>query len=285
LIYAAYHQREEIHTFLDGLFEELTIARVEIDVIEVDGPAFQHHDPNEWCLALLYRKMAQAVLFGDKGSAVEPASILRKRPLLVMRGTCDHPELLDPKLLEAASRRLQAEDVKFERDPVTLTEMSICHVDYGRELPAAEMLKCIRQLSPRGPLILSDLAETYLLSRYLRRYSTEPVRFVLSIAAAAKIMHETFYRNLPGTLLEGLGKLMATNVKLYVAPMERTALVDALRDLSGDLPLRPSRHGVVGLNDLKLPGPAHHLFEYLRASDRLLELTEPGVRNNAPAAA
>ncbi|HKE24435.1 MAG TPA: hypothetical protein VKB88_18860 [Bryobacteraceae bacterium] len=285
LIYAAFHQRGEIGTFMDGLFEELTTARIEIDVIEVDGPAFLHQDTNEWCLALLYRKMAHAVLFDEKGGPVEPASVLRKRPLLVMRGTSDHPELLDPELLEAASRRLRAEGVKFERDPVTLTEMSTCHVDCGRTPPAVDMLKCVRQLSPRGPLILSDLAETYLLSRYLRRYSTEPVRFVLSIAAAAKIMHETFYQNLPGTLLEGLGKLLAANVKLYVAPMPRQAVVDALRDLSGGLPLRPSGKGLVGLDDLKLSGPSHHLFEYLRESGRLLELTEPDVRENVPAAA
>jgi hypothetical protein len=57
----------------------------------------------------------------------------------------------------------------------------------------------------------------------LRRHSTEQVRFILSVAAAAKIMHEVFYRTLPGTLPEGIGRLLATNVKLYVAPVPREA--------------------------------------------------------------
>lgn len=285
LIHSAFHNREGIDTFLAGLFEELSIARVEIDVIELDGPAFLHQDSNTWCLALLYRKMAHAVVFGVGGVPVEPASVIRKRPLLVMRGTCQYPELLEAGLLQAARRRLLAERVQFERDPVELVEMSIHHVEKTKAPSPAAMLRCIRQLSPQGPMIVSDFPETYLLSRYLRRYSTEPVRFVLTIAAAAKIMHEAFYQDLPGTLLEGLGKLLATNVKLYVAPMPRKALAEALRGLSGGAPLRASANGVVGLDDLALSGPPRHLFDYLRASGRVLELTEPDLRGTVPKAA
>ena len=47
------------------------------------------------------------------------------------------------------------------------------------------------------------------------------MRFILGVSAAAKTMHEAFYQHLPGTLLEGVGRLLATNVKLYVAPMPR----------------------------------------------------------------
>lgn len=283
LIYAAFHQRHEIPPFLDGLFEELSTARIEIDVVEVDGPAFSHQNSSEWCLALLYRKMAQAVVFGLGGVPVEPASVMRKRPLLVMRGTCEHVDLLDPGLLPAAGRRLMAEGLRFEREPIALVEMSVRPAGGARVPSAPAMLECIQRLSPHGPIIVSDFPETYLLSRYLRRHSTEPVRFVLSIAAAAKIMHEAFYQNLPGAMLEGLGKLLANNVKLYVAPMQRLALVEALRNFSGNLPLNASGSSVVGLDDLTLTGPARHLFEYLRASGKVLELTEPGAGIRAAA--
>jgi hypothetical protein len=110
--------------------------------------------------------------------------------------------------------------------------MSIRHVSRVETFSAAELLGRMQQLKGRGPVAVTDFPETYLLSRYLRRYSTEPVRFLLSIAAAAKILQEAFYQDLPGTLLEGLGKLLATNVKLYVAPMPREAFAAALKDLS-----------------------------------------------------
>ena len=38
-----------METFLEGLFEELSIARIEIDVIDFDGPSFVDQDARGWC--------------------------------------------------------------------------------------------------------------------------------------------------------------------------------------------------------------------------------------------
>ena len=272
LVYAAFHQRSDIESFLTGLFDELSIARIEIDVIEFNGPAFADQDARAWCLALLRRQMAHAVVFDTQGKVVEPSSVLRKRPLLVMRGSFSHPELFDPGLFQAANRQLLAEDTPFEREPAVLFEMTIHHVSGDETLAAPEMLACIQQLTRHGFVIVTDYPETYLLSRYLRRHSTEPVRFIMGVAAAAKIMHEVFYQGLPGTLLEGIGRLLATNVKLYVAPMPREAFNAAVGDLSGTLTVKESGKSLVTLDDLMPSIPGLHLFEYLRACGRMVAL-------------
>jgi hypothetical protein len=272
LIYAAFHQRSAMETFLEGLFEELSIARIEIDVIDFDGPAFVDKNSRGWCLELLRRGMAHAVVFDARGKIVEPSSVLRKRALLVMRGSFSHPELFDPTLFQAARRHLLAEGMSFEREPATLLEMTIHHASLVENLAAPDMLAHIQELVSFGCVIVTDYPETYLLSRYLRRHSTEPVRFILGVAAAAKIMHEVFYRSLPGTLLEGIGKLLATNVKLYVAPMPRQAFLAALTGLSGSIAPKESGDSIVTLNDLTPSVPTLHLFEYLRASGRIVAL-------------
>ena len=276
LIYAAFHQRSAKEPFLEGLFEELSIARIEIDVIDFDGPAFVDQDARGWCLELLRCGMAHAIAFDARGEVVEPSSVLRKRALLVVRGSFSHPELFDPTLFHAARQQLIAEGVSFEREPATLLEMTIHHANLVESLAAPDMLARIDQLVRFGSVVVTDYPETYLLSRYLRRHSTEPVRFILGVAAAAKIMHEVFYRSLPGTMLEGIGKLLATNVKLYVAPMPREAFRSALTDLSDSVVPKESGGSVVTLNDLTPPVPTLHLFEYLRASGRIVAL-EPLV--------
>jgi hypothetical protein len=85
-------------------------------------------------------------------------------------------------------------------------------------------------------------------------------------------MNEVFYRSLPGTLLEGIGKLLATNVKLYVAPMPREAFRTALADLSCSIVLKGSGDSMVTLTDLMPSGPTLHLFEYLCTSGRIVAL-------------
>jgi hypothetical protein len=272
LVYAAFHQRSDIETFLAGLFDELSIARIEIDVIEFNGSGFAKQDVRAWCLALLRRQMSHAVVFDSQEKVVEPSSVLRKRPLLVMRGSFSHPELFDPGLFQAANQQLLAEGTPFERAPAELLEMTIHHVSGEETLALPEMLACIQQLTRRGFVMVTDYPETYLLSGYLRRHSTEAVRFIMGVAAAAKIMHEAFYAGLPGTLLEGIGRLLATNVKIYVASMPRAAFTAAVGDLSGTLTVKESGKSVVTLDDLMPSIPGLHLFQYLRASGRIVAL-------------
>ena len=272
LVYAAFHQRSDIETFLAGLFDELSIARIEIDVIEFNGSGFAKQDVRAWCLALLRRQMSHAVVFDSQEKVVEPSSVLRKRPLLVMRGSFSHPELFDPGLFQAANQQLLAEGTPFEREPAELLEMTIHHISGEATLALPEMLACIQQLTRRGFVMVTDYPETYLLSGYLRRHSTEPVRFIMGVAAAAKTMHEVFYAGLPGTLLEGIGRLLATNVKIYVASMPRAAFTAAVGDLSGTLTVKESGKSVVTLDDLMPSIPGLHLFQYLRASGRIVAL-------------
>jgi hypothetical protein len=280
LIYAAYWQRADVETFFSGLFDDLSVDRIEIDVIQFDGPAFLNQDARAWCLALLCRHMSHAIVFDGSGCVVEPSSLLRKRPLLVMRGTFDKAELLDPASLQSGCRMLVAESGPFEREPVALTELSIHHVTRFQEVALDRMLGCILSLTPRGPIVASDYPETYLLARYLRRHSVEPVRFVMSVAAAAKTLHEAFYQDLPGTLLEGLGRLLATNVKVYVAPMPRQAFVSVLQNTSGRLSVRDSGDSLVTLDDLIPAEPACHLLKYLRASNRIVPLERSDASSN-----
>ncbi|HTS66221.1 MAG TPA: hypothetical protein VMH28_29560, partial [Candidatus Acidoferrales bacterium] len=99
---------------------------------------------------------------------------------------------------------------------------------------------------------------------------------VLSVAAAAQTMQATFYQDLPGTLLEGLGRLFATNVKLYVAPMPWEAFRAALGDSRGELAAKLPGNGLVTLDDLTPSVPVLHLVEYLRASGRVVALAQTG---------
>jgi hypothetical protein len=94
----------------------------------------------------------------------------------------------------------------------------------------------------------------------------------MSVAAAAKVLRETFYRDLPGTLLEGLGRLFSANVKLYVASMQRDAFVAALQHVPGDIGIRQSADVQIRLDDLIPHPPVAHLLEYLRASGQVVAL-------------
>ena len=79
---------------------------------------------------------------------------------------------------------------------------------------------------------------------------------------------------LPGAVLEYLGRLLATNVTIYVAPMTKESLVAALGDLPEGLMRETPGRNLLTLDDFLPKPPLDHLFRYLRAAGRVLPLEE-----------
>jgi hypothetical protein len=272
LVYAAFHQRSSAEVFLSGLFDELSMDRIEIDVLELSGSAFSGSDSRVFCLELLRRCMSHAIVFDSKARAVEPSSALRKRALIVLRSTYSHPELFDPELLRRSQQQLLSEGTPLQRQPAFVLEMTVRDASGLEAFDEADVSARIDQLASLGSVIVTDYFETYRLVHYLRRHTTEPIRLVLGVSTMAKILQESFYQALPGALLEGLGRLLATNVKIYVAPMSAEAFLAALGGLPADLELKTPALGLVTVDDIVPASPTDHLFKYLRAANRIVPL-------------
>jgi hypothetical protein len=270
LIYAAYHQAGSAESFLTGLFEGLSIERLEIDVIELNGPLFAWVDSRSWCLQALRRSMGHAVVFDDTGQPVEPATALRKRPLLIERGRFEVIAEYQSQMLRSAALKLRSED--GDRDPVPVLEMTVKDVNEVPPLRDSEILQRIDRLTKLGTVMVSNLGPYYLLMDYLRRYTSEPIRVVVGSPALAHLLGEQFYSALPGALLEGLGKLFAANVKVYVYPVPVDVFRTALGGEASSRMIHPETTGLVSSDDLRPEPPLDLLLSYLRAAGWIVPL-------------
>src|SRR5262249_10310164 len=102
LVHAAYREKLEPGPFLTRLFEGLSLDRLEIDVIELAGPAFAGQDSRTWCLEALRQGMTRGLLFDASGRPDQPSTVLRKRSLIV-EGMMPGSEAIDPKVLVDAA--------------------------------------------------------------------------------------------------------------------------------------------------------------------------------------
>jgi hypothetical protein len=276
LLYSAHHACHPAETFLDCLWDGLLIDRMEIDVLDFHGPAFQGQDPATWCLQLLRRKMARGIMFDREFRVVEPSGILRKRPLIVDRGRFETVEPFHGAMLESAGRVLRGEGVTLAQEPQALLEMAIHPIIDDDSADDAAILARVRQMLKLAPALVSALPEGFRLVPYLRRYSAEPIRLVGGVTLLARMLQAQFYDALPGTLMEGLGKLFASNVTFYVYPMSREAIVSAIGDATGKVRV-PARSVKPLLNsdDLEVSPPMNHLYRYLREAGRIVLIDPP----------
>ena len=286
LTYAAACQRGSAAEFLGGLFHELSAERVEVDVIELVGPAWDGQDGRAWSIEVLRRGMARALVFDSGGGGVvgggarlaEPAAVFRKRAVLVEQGEFDPIEPYHLDMLRDAARQLAAEGSAAPgRPPAVTTALTLrpaAAAGAGPVPPAAEVLDRVARLVAFGPVIVSEMAEAYHLSAYLRRYTQDEVRLVLGVSGLVKVFQDHFYTDLPGQLLEGMGKLLASNVKVYAHPMSCRDFAAALRGTSVDrseIVSTPS--GVVTARDLRPRMPVAHLYAYLLDGGWIVPLT------------
>jgi hypothetical protein len=85
LIYTAFYEGQTKESFLAGLAQDVSAERIEIDYVNLRGPAFESWDHRALQVHLVRAGLAEAVFFSSKGSLVPPAEVLHK-PSCLHRG-------------------------------------------------------------------------------------------------------------------------------------------------------------------------------------------------------
>jgi hypothetical protein len=274
LIYAAYHQRSSSGEFLAGLFDDLSAERLEIDVIELSGPVFADTDSRLWCLESLRNGMCHGLVFDANAQLVEPATPLHKRPLLVQRTFGGHPGPSAAQTMQAGLQKFMAEGNASDHAPLAVLEVSTPSLAGPAVSDNAELLALVKQLAPLGTVMVTNYPEGYQVLNYVRRYTAAPVRVVIWISLFVQLLEDRLYPSLPGVMLENFGRLLVTDVTIYVAPMRRESLVAALGSLPEGLFRESAGGDFLTLDDIIPKPPIDHFLNYLRAAGRIVPLEE-----------
>jgi hypothetical protein len=167
---------------------------------------------------------------------------------------------------------MKGEGGTLERDPITVLDLRLRELTSSGVGSAA--LDHLGRVTARSTVVITDQVLLHPVVEYLRRYSSGPFRLVASVLAFARLISES-YATLPGTLLEGLAKLLLQDVKLYLYPVP---LADFLRE-QGQGPLKrvtaSSESRVVSVDDLRCEPPLDHLLRYLRGAEWIVPLELP----------
>jgi hypothetical protein len=241
-------------------------------VVEVRGPALAELTSERCTVDALCRGMSHAVAFDPSGHITEPSGLLHKKPLIVERGHFPAMEPYHRQMLDAAQAFLRARDAPPRPDQCAIVETTVLNKDGSRITQADEILTRVARMKALGPVIVSDLPQNYLLVAYLQRYTTEPIHLVMGVSTLARMFAREHYEHLPGTLLEGLGKQLAENVRILAFPMPRAEFLAALGSMSGELEPLQAEKELVTVTDVHLKPPANFLYDYIFAAGWIVEL-------------
>ncbi len=270
LIHAAFKAAEGPVRGLDHLGDNLTEGRLEVDVSDLGGPAFDNVvDSAHIGMAMVKNGLAQAVLFDRNGKQVSPGSVCRKRSIIIKRTSTRYSSVIDSATFEAAEKALRQEATDLEKPPLKVTEFSISSVHATMGSDDAKNLAHMRALIAQDEwVMLTRLRQSYTLTDYLRRYSRHPIRFVMGVSTFAMLLSEQFYVESSGGMLEATGRLYADTVRVYVQPMSCKDFRSHLDSvgLAPDWVSVPDDCAAVTLHNIEFSGPTRLLHLYLMES-------------------
>src|SRR5437667_2605408 len=231
LLYGAfyYHEPERL---ISSLQENLAPGRIEVDMIKFSGSAFCNIDNRLMSLQLVSQGLTNAVMFTADGETVQPAEVFHKKAILVERGSFRPVTYATNDMLDGARRVFLAQSGCSEQDLIVLMEMTLENLLAEGQLNHADFLARVDILGALGRTVLvSKFGEYYLLAGYLSRYTNRRIGLVMGVPSLLEIFDEKYYLNLEGGILEALGRMFTSGLKLYVYPMidEKTGKIVAAK--------------------------------------------------------
>src|SRR5204863_9675650 len=170
---------------------------------------------------LVSQGLTDVVIFtADGGEMVQAADILYKKSILVERGSFRPVTYATNDMLNGARSVFLKQSGCSDEDLVVLMEMTLENLLEEGQLNHADFLARVDILGALGrTVIISKFGEYFRLASYLSRYTSRKIGLVMGVPSLLEIFDEKYYLNLEGGILEALGRMFKSGLKLYVYPM------------------------------------------------------------------
>jgi hypothetical protein len=256
LLYAAFFLHHKPELILESLLDNLTTQRIEIDMIEFSGIEFRHVDNRVMSLKLVQLGLSGAAMFGPTGEVLQPSEVLRKRPILVERGSFRPVTKVNIDMIKSAHERFASEPEVESEQVVELMEITMTNLLATGKIDLNDFLARADVLAAAGKTVLiSDYFEYYRLAAYLARYTSQPIAVTMGVASLQDLFMEKYYAGLEGGILEAFGRLFTKDLRIYVYPLRDQA--------TGQLSTVQNVH---------MPGDLHSLYCHLVERGRIKQL-------------
>jgi hypothetical protein len=276
LIYAVFHFCQSSVDLLKTLLDEVSAQRVEVDFIELRGPAFKGWNCQETLVALVREGLAEAVVLTAGKPQAPPTEVLRKKAIVLAPFPSKSFESTQHDMLSAAILQLKAESQNVESDTLSLFTLSTSFSNLlHAPVDSSDLSRRMEALGARSSdTLVFGYSEFYRMTSFVNRYTRAPVRFAVDVSALVQFLSQT-HGTLEGRLLEGLARLFAQNVRVYAYPTAASAMQDSLAAASGAGWQWEEKNGLITADGLEPPAPLGHLYSYLVASGFIVPI--PGI--------
>ncbi len=234
LLHGSFFQHHEPELLVESLLDKLTTGRVEIDMIQLKGIEFRSVDNRLLALKLVQVGLSGAAMFGPDREVLQPSEVLRKKAILVERGSFRPPTVVNIDMLESAREKFESDPDVTGREVLVLTELTMANLlAGGGEVDRRDFLARAELLAACGMTVLiSDYVDYHRLAAYLAWRTDGRIGMVMGVPSLIDLFNEANHSHLSGGILESFGRLFKNDLRLFVYPMLRDGQVTTVNNVA-----------------------------------------------------
>ncbi|MBK7382065.1 MAG: TonB-dependent receptor [Flavobacteriales bacterium] len=224
---------------MEELYDNVSRHVMEIDMIQMNGPAFTQVDNRLLSLQLVKRGFTDAVLFGPDGQNLQASDALYKRNILTIRGSFRPVTKVNIDMIMNGYNMFIKEQRVDRQNLQVLFEITLSNlrsdtgdVDEKDFIDRADILCSLGQT-----VLISNYQEYYKLVEYFSRYTKARMGLIMGVNNLVDVFDEKYYRHLNGGVLEAFGILFHRDLKIYVYPSRTTATAEIMT--LSNMPVHP----------------------------------------------
>ena len=256
LLYACKFYHDSPNNFIKSLTDNLTRDRFRITMMRMSGPDLDYVDNKLLAVQLVKNKITHAIMFDKSGNVQQPSDMLYKKNVLAFRGSFLPVTYIAKDILNK-SKALFAKDKDYEHDnTLSFCELTINNIISEGEVNEKEFLNRVDMLVSIGQnVMISDISEYYKLVEFFTQFKLKNLRIVMGIPTFEKVLNKKYYTDLKGSILEAVGIMFPSNMKLYIYPTKKSKSDDILTS-----------------NDISMDNDVSMLFDYLKKNRYILDI-------------
>lgn len=261
MLYACFFYCDDLEMFVESLMDGVR-DRIEVDMMRLNGPDFDHVDNRILCLYLVKHGLTEVSMFDENGKGKHASEFLYKKDLMVVRGHYRPPTRVTLDVFKSGFEQFVNEEEVVEENARLVTEVTLDYLKEDGEIDEEDFLsraKCLGELGMT--CIISDCKNHQNLINYLNDYKIKKLGLVIGVKELKEIIENKYENNQDGRILVAFGELFNKNINVYVYPalMEDNTLLRA--------------------KNMMVPDGIHFLYKHLIDSNQIMEI-ENYSKNN-----
>lgn len=225
LLHSCFYKRSSPELFLQGLFHQIKTGSIAIDVIYFSGNEFKNFDEITFNLNLVDKGWSEALLIDQKGQLQNPFDYLWNKNILVQRGFFHPITMTHLDIYERGLKHFKKEFSINDNEVLGIFEFTLDNRIKKTHVSIDDARQRVRMISElKIPVLVTPFTLFYQLKEFIQLSTQKPLGIVIGASHLDKLFDESFYYDLSGGLLEGMGKLLSAKSRLYIYPHKTTEI-------------------------------------------------------------